>query len=99
MAEAHYKLSMVLDLTSGRLSDAIIHAEKARESVIARLNVLRGVIQNGEHVQVKDNGKGKGKASEGTLDDDLKGLGKEEVISQIKEFEDLENDLALKVYL
>lgn len=41
IAEAHYKLSMVLDLTSGRLSDAIVHAEKAVESVEARSAELR----------------------------------------------------------
>ena len=40
IAEAHYKLSMVLDLTSGRLSDAITHAEKALQSVESRLAEL-----------------------------------------------------------
>ncbi|KAJ6551413.1 hypothetical protein B0H19DRAFT_1211155 [Mycena capillaripes] len=33
IAEAYYKLSMVLDLTSGRLGDAITHAERALESI------------------------------------------------------------------
>ena len=41
IAEAHYKLSMVLDLTSGRLAQAIEHAEGALNSVEARLEELR----------------------------------------------------------
>ncbi|KXN90718.1 hypothetical protein AN958_04003 [Leucoagaricus sp. SymC.cos] len=41
IAEAHYKLSMVLDLTSGRLADAISHAQNALESVELRLAELR----------------------------------------------------------
>ncbi|TFK74963.1 hypothetical protein BDN72DRAFT_788133 [Pluteus cervinus] len=41
IAEVHYKLSMVLDLTPGRLQESISHAEKALESVEGRLAELR----------------------------------------------------------
>lgn len=44
IAEAHYKLSIVLDLTSGRLSDAITHAETALESVLARISEIKGSL-------------------------------------------------------
>ncbi|KIY68895.1 hypothetical protein CYLTODRAFT_421225 [Cylindrobasidium torrendii FP15055 ss-10] len=44
IAEAHYKLSIVLDMTPGRLADAIGHAESARESLEVRVGVLRGVM-------------------------------------------------------
>lgn len=64
VAEAHYKLSIVLDLSSGRLQEAIVHAEKALDSVEARLAELRNAA-NGqlkvETLQQLDS-KGKGKA-------------------------------------
>ncbi|OJA21553.1 hypothetical protein AZE42_03234 [Rhizopogon vesiculosus] len=102
IAEAHYKLSIVLDLTSGRLSDAIIHAEKALESVDARLvelhdgidgKLLPGPIQN-----VKADRKGKGKAtSPGVHADAVRSLTRSQIEAEIKECEGLKEDLALKV--
>ena len=78
IAEAHYKLSMVLDLTSGRLAQAIEHAEGALNSVEARLEELRmglrGELPPVEDDDVKaegENGKGKEKKVV-----DLKGKGK-----------------------
>ena len=41
LAEAHYKLSIALDLAAGRLVDAIHHAQRALESIEARLDELR----------------------------------------------------------
>ena len=80
IAEAHYKLSMVLDLTSGRLAQAIEHAEGALNSVEARLEELRmglrgelpPVDEDDDAVEVEgENGKGKEKKVV-----DLKGKGK-----------------------
>src|SRR5262245_43486491 len=101
IAEAHYKLSMVLDLTSGRLADAIIHAEKALESVQARLTELRNGL-NGELKpleDVKKDPKGKGKSTGARLvrDDLVQQMTKVQIESEIKELDDLQEDLALKV--
>lgn len=107
IAEAHYKLSMVLDLTSGRLSDAIVHAEKALESVEARSLELKDGLNGqlkpesrGQAVEiVKDNGKGKGKAVGVRLvrDDLVQNMTKVQIESELKELEGLKEDLALKV--
>jgi HAT1-interacting factor 1 len=97
LAEVHYKLSIALDLTSGKLSDSILHAEKALESVEARLIALRDTLQSptpaeGAPVDVK--GKGKGPSR-----DDMKGWSVQQLESEIKELEELKEDLALKVGL
>ncbi|KAF7983336.1 hypothetical protein HWV62_22293 [Athelia sp. TMB] len=106
IAEAHYKLSMVLDLTSGRLSDAIIHAEKALESVEARLVELRDGLtgklkpeSRGQAPAASPNGKGKGKATGGKLvrDDLVQNMTKPQIEGEVKELEELKEDLALKV--
>jgi hypothetical protein len=102
IAEAHYKLSIVLDLTSGRLSDAILHAEKALESVCARLAELHDGI-NGELLpapirEAKPDKKGKGKAvASGVHADSVCHLTKSQMEAEIKECEGLKEDLALKV--
>ena len=102
IAEAHYKLSIVLDLTSGRLAQAISHAEKALESVESRLAELR----NGLSGQVaalpapaKD-AKGKGKAVPGlklAQDEAISNMSKPQIEAEIKELDGLREDLALKV--
>jgi len=111
IAEAHYKLSMVLDLTSGRLSDAIIHAEKALMSVEARSVELRDGLSGqlkpesrGQAHSVGDakgsgKGKGKGKAVGGKLvrDDLVQNMTKVQIESELKELEGLKGDLAMKV--
>src|ERR1700722_11245368 len=75
IAEAHYKLSMVLDLTSGRLADAIVHAEKALESVETRLaelrNGLTGQLKPEPVAEPPKSAKGKGKAGTRLVRDDL----------------------------
>lgn len=102
IAEAHYKLSIVLDLTSGRLSDAILHAEKALESVEARLTELRdgidGKLLPTPSQEAKADKKGKGKAvGSGVHADSVSHLTKSQIEAEIKECEGLKEDLALKV--
>jgi HAT1-interacting factor 1 len=103
IAEAHYKLSMVLDLTSGRLADAIVHAERALESVETRLAELRdglnGQLNTTMRLDPKKDTKGKGKATGGRLvrDDIVQDMTKSQIEAEIKELEGLREDLALKV--
>jgi HAT1-interacting factor 1 len=89
---------MVLDLTPGRLSDAVQHAEKALQSIEARLVVLRDTIAG---TMQKDAGeapvdvKGKGKAK--VRADPLESMTREELQAQVEEFEALKTDVELKV--
>ena len=100
VAEAHYKLSMVLDLTSGRLADAIVHAAKALESVESRLAELRDGLsgQLPPAPEAKASLKGKGKATGARLvrDDLVQNMSKTQIEVEIKELSDLKEDLALK---
>ncbi|KAH8103867.1 hypothetical protein BXZ70DRAFT_1005429 [Cristinia sonorae] len=101
IAEAHYKLSIVLDLSSGRLSESIVHAEQALESVEARLTELRlgvsGQMKVDQPVSVNDV-KGKGKAGPKLLGEDaVQNMTPAQMESEIKELEGLREDLALKV--
>ena len=105
IAEAHYKLSMVLDLTSGRLSDAIMHAQLALESVEARLTELQNGLTTAPDTastsaasapEPEQDTKGKGKAKAITQDD-VSSLSKTQIQAEIKELEGLKEDLALKV--
>ncbi|EED79222.1 predicted protein [Postia placenta Mad-698-R] len=95
IAEAHYKLSIVLDLTSGRLSDAISHAEQALASVEARLAELRDALSG----QGLSDAKGKGKATGPRLlgDDAVSKMTKSQMGAEEKELQELREDLALKV--
>lgn len=100
IAEAHYKLSIVLDLSSGRLSESIKHAEKALESVEARLAELRNGISGQMKVELlpENDVKGKGKAGPRMLGDDaIQLMTKPQMEAEIKELEGLKEDLALKV--
>ncbi|PIL25256.1 hypothetical protein GSI_13145 [Ganoderma sinense ZZ0214-1] len=106
IAEAHYKLSIVLDLTSGRLGDSITHAERALDSVEARLAELRtalsgqGLVQPDPSDQKADaQGKGKGKATGPALlgDDAIVHMTKGQMEAEEKELQGLREDLALKV--
>ena len=104
IAEAHYKLSIVLDLTSGRLKQAIEHAEKALDSVEARLAELRNGLSGQQAAPtepVKVDAKGKGKATGPALarDEDVSQMSKSRIEGEIKELEELREDLALKVIL
>jgi HAT1-interacting factor 1 len=100
---------MVLDLTSGRLAQAIEHAENALSSVEARLAELRQSM-NGELPPLPDEddamnngkvdvkGKGKAKAQTKLVRDDLvQKMSKSQIEAEIKELEGLKDDLGLKV--
>ncbi|KAI0630693.1 hypothetical protein C8Q77DRAFT_1063100 [Trametes polyzona] len=103
IAEAHYKLSMVLDLTSGRLQDAITHAQRALDSVEARLAELRAALSGQGLVKPeqpeKEDAKGKGKATASKLlaDDAIEKMSKSQMEAEEKELQGLREDLALKV--
>ncbi|KAJ6620654.1 hypothetical protein B0H10DRAFT_2021293 [Mycena sp. CBHHK59/15] len=97
IAEAHYKLSMVLDLTSGRLGDAIAHAERALESIEARLAELVAPPQPQPEAP-KPDPKGKGKGKTRLVRDDLVGdMSAAQIEAETKELAGLKEDLALKV--
>lgn len=98
---------MVLDLTSGRLADAILHAQKALESVEARLAELQAGIDGTlvaepepEPSEAVDK-KGKGKATGMRLkrDDLVQKMSKSQIQAEKKELEELKGDLAAKVRL
>ncbi|KNZ74575.1 NASP-related protein sim3 [Termitomyces sp. J132] len=102
IAEAHYKLSMVLDLTPGRLSDAIVQAEKALESVESRLAELRDGLSGqlsplAEEEKPSAKGKGKSTGSRLVRDELVQNMSKSRIEAEIKEFSELREDLALKV--
>lgn len=102
IAEAHYKLSIVLDLTPGRLSESIEHAEKALGSVEARLTELQSGLA-GQLPPLPDasegDSKGKGKATKTRLkrDDLVQNMSKTQIESELKELGGLRDDLAAKV--
>ncbi|KAI0741373.1 hypothetical protein C8Q80DRAFT_1259857 [Daedaleopsis nitida] len=104
IAEAHYKLSIVLDLTSGRLGDSITHAERALDSVEARLAELRAALSGQGYVKPESSGKkedakGKGKATSPSLlgADAIAHMSKSQMEAEEKELQGLREDLALKV--
>jgi len=106
LAEAHYKLSMVLDLTSGRLSDAIIHAEKALKSVLGRISEVKDGLDGKltptpvpEHKELDRKGKGKGKAAPVVLASGelVQNLTKSQLEGELRDLESLREDLAAKV--
>ncbi|KAF8329501.1 uncharacterized protein EI90DRAFT_3125261 [Cantharellus anzutake] len=99
IAEAHWKLSMVLDLTSGRLGDAVEHVEKAIASVVSRLRVLRDGVQGELPEPARADPKGKGKATVVGIQigDPIASLTKEQMEKEISEFEELKGELQLKL--
>jgi HAT1-interacting factor 1 len=101
IAEAHYKLSMVLDLTSGRLADAIVHAAKALESVESRLKELgdglSGQLPPAPEAKASLKGKEKATGTRLVRDDLVQNMSKTQIEAEIKELSGLKEDLALKV--
>lgn len=92
----------MLDLTSGRLGDSITHAERALDSVEARLAELRAALSGQGLVKPessKADAKGKGKAIGPTLlgDDAIAHMSKSQMEAEQKELQGLREDLALKV--
>ena len=98
---------MVLDLTSGRLADAIMHAQRALESVDARLSELKegltGTLKPAEAPtpaeDIKVDVKGKGKATGAKLvrDDLVQNMSRAQIEAEVKDLSELREDLALKV--
>lgn len=100
IAEAHYKLSIVLDMTPGRLSDSIIHAEKALESIETRLAELKEALPNSSSTappaeQADPKGKGKAKADLGDVS--IMRMTTSQIEAEVKELDGLKEDLVLKV--
>jgi len=102
IAEAHYRLCLVLDMTPGQLSAAISHVEKALQSVEARLEELRvGPHQRSDPPSSASDpmGKGKGKMVASSLlkGDSVHDLSPQEIEAELKEMDELRSDLMLKV--
>jgi HAT1-interacting factor 1 len=93
IAEAHYKLSIVLDMTPGRLSDSITHAEQAHSSIQDRITELKGA-QSSPAAETKSDPKGKGKAAMGS---EITSMTPAQIEVEIKELTELGEDLKLKV--
>lgn len=92
----------MLDLTSGRLSDAIGHAAEALASVEARLNELRDGLAGNlpplpSELPKESKGKGKSKKTRLLCDEIIQQMSKSQIEGEIKEVEGLREDLALKV--
>ena len=106
LAEAHYKLSIALDLTAGRLADAIHHAQRALESIEARLDELRAGLAGTlaplpePSASADGDAKGKGKGKQGALvlapDEQVQNWSKTQIEAEIEELGELKQDLALK---
>lgn len=87
-------------MTPGKLSDAIAEVEKALTSVDARLSELHlGLNQNEETKPPAAGSKGKGKMAESPLlkGDLVQNMSKSDIEAEIKEMEELRNDLTMKV--
>lgn len=100
IAEAHYRLCLVLDMTPGELSASILHVEKALQSVEARIEELRVGPQQGSAPPPSDpKGKGKGKMVSHSLlkGDSVHDLSPQEIEAELKEMDELRSDLMLKV--
>ena len=101
IAEAHYRLCLVLDMTPGQLAAAISHVEKALQSVEARIGELRVGPQQQSAPPASDP-KGKGRAemvSHSLLKgDSVHDLSPQEIEAELKEMDELRSDLMLKVH-
>lgn len=105
IAEAHYKLCIVLDMTEGHVAESTDNAVKALASVEARLAELRNLLSGQQKVDhtapTQEDPKGKGKATaKGPRlqgDDSVQTLTKSQMEAEVKELEGLKEELALKV--
>ena len=101
IAEAHYRLCLVLDMSPGQLSAAISHVEKALQSVEARIGELRvGPQQQRAPPPSDPKGKGKGEMVSHSLlkGDSVHDLSPQEIEVELKEMDELRSDLMLKVH-
>ena len=98
IAELHYRLSIALDLTPGKLGEAINHVEKALENINERLTGIKERLSKGvEPVASNDDPKGKGKAKATGLYDSIQTLSESQLQHELKDLEELKQDLVLKV--
>ena len=99
-------MSIALDLTAGRLADAIYHAQRALDSIEARLVELQAGLAGTlpplpEPSNAKGKGKGRGKGRQAALapDELVQNQSKAQIEAEIKELGELKQDLALKVFV
>lgn len=107
IAEAHFRLSMAYDMTTGNLEKQMVHVEKALESVKTRLKVLNDLLPKASETKpvVEVDAKGKGKATtvqENPLGwtpkiESLESLTKAEIEAEIKDVTSLTEELNMKL--
>lgn len=110
IAEAHFRLSLAYDMTSGKLENQIEHAEKALESVKKRLDTLRELLPNAPETKpstAESDAKGKGKGKATTVQENplgwtpkvesLESMTKSEIEAEIKDVTSLSEELQMKV--
>lgn len=98
------KLALVLDITSGRLADAIYHVKMSIQSVEERLSDLRlgpqassqDLLDNGNS---RKDAKGKGKARKLTRDPAVSSMTAAQIEDEIKDLEGMKEELQMKVWL
>lgn len=109
IAEAHFRLSLAYDMTSGKLEKQIEHVEKALESVKTRLQILRDLLPKASESKpvVEADAKGKGKSTtvqENPLGwtpkiESLENMTKGEIEAEVKDVTSLSEELEMKVRL
>lgn len=93
----------MLDLTPGRLSDSIKHADQALRSIESRLEELKLAKENPSSltkaVKPDPKGKGKGKASAvaGINSDAVQNMSATQIEGELRELAELKEELALRV--
>ncbi|KZP01730.1 hypothetical protein CALVIDRAFT_16754 [Calocera viscosa TUFC12733] len=99
IAEVHYKLTIVCDLTVGKLQEAITHAQAAKDSLEARLALLKEAQgKAGAPAEVAEPASGKGKESLGNKDQvQIAAMSKEELAAEIKDIEELKAEMTAKI--
>ncbi|KAH7094189.1 hypothetical protein BKA62DRAFT_760842 [Auriculariales sp. MPI-PUGE-AT-0066] len=104
IAEAHYKLGMALDLTSGRLKDAVEHTQRAKASIEARMAELKVGLQGqqpsaaAKPISSSGPSKGKGKAPAQSLRKDLvETMSRSEIEQEVNELSGILEELELKL--
>jgi HAT1-interacting factor 1 len=105
IAEVHYKLCIVYDMTAGRLARAIDHAKKAEASVQARMDEVTARLKTASmstkapQSETKVDIKGKGKATSSRIGSEpsLESMSKAQLDSELKELRELLEDVSLKV--
>ncbi|KAF8586365.1 hypothetical protein K439DRAFT_1387288 [Ramaria rubella] len=104
IAEVHYKLCIVYDMTAGRLAHAIEHAKRAEASVQARLDEITthlktSSIKDRVQLEIKVDTKGKGKATSSMTGAELslEEMTKAQLESEVQELKGLLEDVSLKI--